>query len=40
MLIQSTARAFFAGPGVRRGMDRVTRAVLIGFGPKVATTRP
>ncbi|MFF7313483.1 LysE family transporter [Streptomyces sp. NPDC008137] len=36
----SRARAFFERPAVRRAMDRVTGVVLIGFGVKVAVTRP
>ncbi|MFB9534863.1 MULTISPECIES: LysE family translocator [Streptomyces] len=36
----SKARAFFERPAVRRAMDRVTGVVLIGFGVKVAGTRP
>ncbi|MFE1830539.1 LysE family translocator [Streptomyces yangpuensis] len=34
----SRARRFFARPRVRRGLDRVTGVVLIGFGVRVATT--
>ncbi|GGX81139.1 LysE family translocator [Streptomyces anandii] len=40
VLLLSKARAFFEKPAVRQGMDRVTGAVLIGFGLKVATTQP
>ncbi|WP_037855988.1 LysE family translocator [Streptomyces sp. NRRL S-340] len=40
VLLLSRARAFFERPAVRRGMDRVTGAVLIGFGLKVATAQP
>ncbi|MFJ6075269.1 LysE family transporter [Streptomyces sp. NPDC093065] len=40
VLLLSRARAFFEKPAVRRGMDRVTGVVLIGFGLKVATIRP
>ncbi|AIV33729.1 LysE family translocator [Streptomyces sp. MPA0124] len=40
VLLLSRARAFFERPAVRRGMDRVTGVVLIGFGLKVAATRP
>ncbi|GAA3645541.1 LysE family translocator [Streptomyces chitinivorans] len=39
VLLLARARAFFARPAVRRGMDRVTGVVLIGFGLKVAATR-
>ncbi|MER6169460.1 LysE family translocator [Streptomyces violaceorubidus] len=40
VLLVSKARAFFEKPAVRRGMDRVTGTVLIGFGLKVATVQP
>ncbi|MFA3878778.1 LysE family translocator [Streptomyces sp. MMCC 100] len=40
VLLLSKARAFFEKPAVRRGMDRVTGVVLIGFGLEVATTQP
>ncbi|MBC2865180.1 LysE family translocator [Streptomyces mexicanus] len=40
VLLLSKARVFFEKPAVRRGMDRVTGVVLIGFGLKVATTQP
>ncbi|MFE0763601.1 LysE family translocator [Streptomyces smyrnaeus] len=40
VLLLSKARAFFEKPAVRRGMDRATGTVLIGFGLKVATTQP
>ncbi|MFJ6778726.1 LysE family translocator [Streptomyces yangpuensis] len=36
--VLSRARRFFARPRVRRGLDRVTGVVLIGFGVRVATT--
>ncbi|MFG2338868.1 LysE family translocator [Streptomyces yangpuensis] len=36
--VLSRARRFFARPRVRRGLDRVTGMVLIGFGVRVATT--
>ncbi|MFC8870328.1 LysE family translocator [Streptomyces sp. NPDC057148] len=39
VLLLSEARCFFEKPTVRRGMERATGAVLIGFGLKVATTR-
>lgn len=39
VLLLAKARAFFARASVRRGMERVTGVVLIGFGLKVATTR-
>ncbi|MGW5231518.1 LysE family translocator [Streptomyces nodosus] len=39
-LLLAKARAVFERPAVRRGMDRVTGVVLIGFGLKVATTQP
>ena len=35
--VLSRARRFFARPRVRRGLDRLTGAVLIGFGVRVAT---
>ncbi|MFE6105045.1 LysE family translocator [Streptomyces laurentii] len=37
VLLLSRARAFFARAAVRRGMERITGVVLIGFGLKVAT---
>ncbi|MEW1602711.1 threonine transporter RhtB [Streptomyces sp. DH-12] len=40
VLLLSKARSLFEKPAVRRGMDRATGAVLIGFGLKVATTQP
>ncbi|EFE68360.1 LysE family translocator [Streptomyces viridosporus] len=40
VLLLARARVFFERPVVRRTMDRVTGVVLIGFGIKVATTRP
>ncbi|MGW0904305.1 LysE family translocator [Streptomyces sp. NPDC002853] len=40
VLVLAKARAFFEKPAVRRGMDRVTGVVLIGFGVKVATSHP
>ncbi|MEV0523370.1 LysE family translocator [Streptomyces sp. NPDC050439] len=40
VLVLAKARAFFERPAVRRGMDRVTGVVLIGFGVKVATSQP
>ncbi|UFQ14124.1 MULTISPECIES: LysE family translocator [Streptomyces] len=40
VLLLAKARAFFQRPSVRRAMDRITGVVLIGFGVKVATTRP
>ncbi|MFF0225822.1 LysE family translocator [Streptomyces sp. NPDC004629] len=40
VMLLSRARAFFERPAVRRTMDRVTGAVLIGFGLKVATAQP
>ncbi len=40
VLVPARARAFFEKPAVRRAMDRVTGVVLIGFGVKVATSRP
>ncbi|MEU0601324.1 LysE family translocator [Streptomyces sp. NPDC006393] len=40
VLVLAKARAFFEKPAVRRTMDRVTGAVLIGFGVKVATSQP
>ncbi|MFJ9344410.1 LysE family translocator [Streptomyces sp. NPDC101733] len=36
--VLSRARPFFARPSVRRAMDRVTGAVLIGFGIRVAAS--
>ncbi|MFJ7775394.1 LysE family translocator [Streptomyces yangpuensis] len=36
--VLSRARRFFARPRVRRGLDRVTGVVLIGFGVRVAAT--
>nr|WP_324605928.1 LysE family transporter [Streptomyces sp. NRRL S-813] len=39
VLVPAKARAFFEKPAVRRTMDRVTGAVLIGFGIKVATSQ-
>jgi threonine/homoserine/homoserine lactone efflux protein len=35
--VLSRARRFFARPRVRRGLDRLTGVVLIGFGVRVAT---
>jgi threonine/homoserine/homoserine lactone efflux protein len=40
VLLLSRARSFFEKEAVRRGMDRATGAVLIGFGLRVATTQP
>ncbi|MFB7932854.1 LysE family translocator [Streptomyces sp. NPDC056039] len=40
LALLAKARAFFERPAVRRAMDRVTGVVLIGFGVKVAGTRP
>ncbi len=40
VLMLAKASAYFTKPAVRRAMDRVTGVVLIGFGLKVATTRP
>ncbi|MGR6974847.1 LysE family translocator [Streptomyces cynarae] len=40
VMLLARARVFFQKPAVRRAMDRVTGVVLIGFGLKVATTRP
>jgi threonine/homoserine/homoserine lactone efflux protein len=40
VMLLAKARAFFERPAVRRALDRVTGVVLIGFGVKVATTRP
>ncbi|MER6558572.1 LysE family translocator [Streptomyces sp. NPDC001027] len=40
VLLLAKARAFFQKPVVRRGMDRVTGVVLIGFGIRVAATQP
>jgi threonine/homoserine/homoserine lactone efflux protein len=40
VLLLAKARVFFQKPAVGRAMDRVTGVVLIGFGLKVATTRP
>lgn len=40
VMLLSKARSFFEKPAVRRGMDRVTGTVLIGFGLQVATTQP
>ncbi|GGY22382.1 LysE family translocator [Streptomyces djakartensis] len=40
VLLLAKARALFERPGVRRALDRVTGVVLIGFGIKVAATRP
>lgn len=40
VLLLSRARGLFERPAVRRAMDRVTGAVLIGFGLKMATTQP
>ncbi|MEU7576159.1 LysE family translocator [Streptomyces sp. NPDC041068] len=36
VMVLAKARAFFEKPAVRRGLDRVTGVVLIGFGLKVA----
>ncbi|MFF9488386.1 hypothetical protein [Streptomyces sp. NPDC014676] len=40
VLVPARARTFFEKPAVRRAMDRVTGVVLIGFGVRVATSRP
>jgi len=40
VMLLSKARSFFEKPAVRRGMDRVTGTVLIGFGLQVAATQP
>ncbi|CAL9578035.1 Threonine efflux protein [Streptomyces sp. enrichment culture] len=40
VLVLARARAFFEKPAVRRAMDRITGVVLIGFGVKVAVSRP
>ncbi|MEU8617490.1 LysE family translocator [Streptomyces sp. NPDC048623] len=40
VLLLARARAFFARAAVRRGMERITGVVLIGFGVKVATAQP
>lgn len=40
VLVLTKARAFFEKSAVRRTMDRVTGVVLIGFGVRVATSRP
>jgi threonine/homoserine/homoserine lactone efflux protein len=40
VMLLARARTFFERPSVRRAMDRLTGVVLIGFGVKVATTRP
>ncbi|MFI8961853.1 LysE family translocator [Streptomyces sp. NPDC053493] len=39
VLLLSRARAFFTRSSVRRGMERITGVVLIGFGLKVATAQ-
>ncbi|WP_370416046.1 LysE family translocator [Streptomyces fradiae] len=39
VLLLAKARAFFARASVRRGMERITGVVLIGFGVKVATAQ-
>jgi threonine/homoserine/homoserine lactone efflux protein len=40
VMLLAKARSFFERPAVRRALDRVTGVALIGFGVKVATTRP
>ncbi|MDI9832641.1 LysE family translocator [Streptomyces sp. KAU_LT] len=40
VLVLTRARAFFEKPAVRRTTNRVTGVVLIGFGVKVALSRP
>lgn len=40
VMVLAKARAFFERPAVQRALDRVTGVVLIGFGVKVAATRP
>ncbi|MFF9838281.1 LysE family translocator [Streptomyces sp. NPDC020422] len=40
VLLLAGARSFFARPGVRGAMERITGVVLIGFGLKVATAQP
>ncbi|QLH23180.1 LysE family translocator [Streptomyces sp. Rer75] len=40
VLLLAKARGFFERPAVQRALDRVTGVVLIGFGVKVAATRP
>ncbi len=40
VMLLAKARAFLRKSRVRRGMDRITGVVLIGFGLKVATTQP
>ncbi|RNG30429.1 LysE family translocator [Streptomyces botrytidirepellens] len=40
VMLLAKARGFFERPAVRRALDRVTGVVLIGFGVKVAATRP
>ncbi|MEU1281433.1 LysE family translocator [Streptomyces sp. NPDC005805] len=40
VMLLAKARAFFQKPSVRCAMDRITGAVLIGFGLKVAATQP
>ncbi|MGW5424687.1 LysE family translocator [Streptomyces sp. NPDC003943] len=39
VLLLTRARVFFSRAAVRRGMERITGAVLIGFGLKVATAQ-
>ena len=40
VMLLAKARGFFERAAVQRALDRVTGVVLIGFGVKVATTRP
>lgn len=40
VMVLAKTRGFFERPAVRRGMDRVTGVVLVGFGVKVATSQP
>ncbi|WP_405919815.1 LysE family translocator [Streptomyces longwoodensis] len=40
VMVLAKARGFFERPAVRRGMDRVTGVVLVGFGVKVAASQP
>lgn len=40
VMLLAKARGFFERPAVQRALDRVTGVVLIGFGVKVAATRP
>ena len=40
VMLLAKARGFFERPAVQRALDRVTGVVLIGFGVKVAATKP